>query len=64
LLSGPNRHGLEVSGVAQGHGEDVSVLTDLDGRLPGGGCRVVLEALTQGGDVSEVARDLEIDTTD
>ena len=59
-----NNHGLEVSGVAEDHGEEVSSLTDLDGRLPGGGCIVQEEAQLQGEEVSEVARDFETDGTD
>ena len=58
-----NRHGLEVSGIAKGHGLDVSSITDFDGRLPGGGCRLQELAQLQGGDVSEVARDFQIDIT-
>jgi hypothetical protein len=60
----PNSHGLEVSGVAEGHGLEVSSLTDLEGRLPGGGCIVQQQAQFQGEVVSEVASDFEIDTTD
>ena|SRR5215208_1096153 len=60
----PNSHGLEVSGVAEGHGLEVSSLTDLEGRLPGGGCIVQQQAQFQGKVVSEVASDFEIGTTD
>jgi hypothetical protein len=60
----PNSHGLEVSGVAEGHGLEISSLTGFDGRLPGGGCLLQEQAILQGEPVSEVARGFEIDTTD
>ena len=58
----PNSHGLEVSGVAEGQGVDVSGIV-VAGKLPGGACIVSELAQTQGEDVSAVASDLPIDTS-
>jgi hypothetical protein len=60
----PNSHGLEVSGVAEGHDEVVSGPAHLAGRLPGGGCIVDESARLQGEEVSDIARDIEIGPTD